>query len=97
LMAKSDKGDDEPAVQSTAGVFKRVDLKGFNYLIIKDQNSSEKSFLWLRQFPGSEQFMNGTAKLAGKKVKVSWQEIEVYLPAAKGYYKVKEITGVELL
>jgi hypothetical protein len=88
--------DDEPDANVTQGVFKRIDLNGFNYLVINDENNLEKSFIWLRQFPGSEKFMNGTVKLVGKHVKVSWKEIELYLPAAKGYYKVKEITGVEL-
>ncbi|MGZ3874908.1 MAG: hypothetical protein ACXVJD_18450, partial [Mucilaginibacter sp.] len=62
-----------------------------------DNGNSEKSFIWLRQFPGSEKFMNGPLTLAGKKLNISWQEIEVYLPQAKGYYKVKEITGITIL
>jgi hypothetical protein len=83
-------------LQATTGVFKRIDLKGFNYIVITD-NGNERSFLWLRQFPGSEKFMNNAVALTGKKLKISWQEIEVYLPAAKGYYKVKEITAVDFL
>lgn len=82
---------------STRGNYKRTDLKGFNYIVITDNGNSEKSFIWLRQFPGSEKFMNGSGSLAGKKLNVSWQEIEVYLPQAKGYYKVKEITGITIL
>ncbi len=80
----------------TSGTFKRMDQKGFNYFVLSVQNGGEKSFLWLKQFPGSENFMNGTANLIGKKLKIGWNEIEVYLPAAKGYYKIKEITSVEI-
>jgi hypothetical protein len=36
-------------------------------------------------------------KLAGKKIDITWQEMEVYLPQAKGYYVVKEITGITVL
>ncbi|MBS1503130.1 MAG: hypothetical protein JST32_13765 [Bacteroidetes bacterium] len=76
------------------GTFKRIDKKGFNYIVVADANNNEKTFLWLRQFPGSESFMNGATQLIGKKISVSWKEMEVYLPDAKGYYPVKEITGI---
>ena len=94
LTVKKDNGGD---INSEQGLFKRIDTKGFNYIVITDAKGSERSFIWLRQFPGSEQFMGLTTKLAGKKLKVTWQEMEVYLPAAKGYYKVKEIVGVDVL
>jgi hypothetical protein len=74
----------------TIGVFKRIDQKGFDYIVIVD-NDSEKSFIWLRQFPGSEKFMNGITQYIGKKMRITWQNIEVYLPQSKGYYNVKEI------
>ncbi|WP_428330398.1 hypothetical protein [Mucilaginibacter sp.] len=95
-MKMSDDKSGEATESSTQGVVKRIDLKGFNYIVITE-NGAEKSFLWLRQFTGSEEWMNGTAKLIGKKVKITWQEIEVYLPQAKGYYKVKEITAITIL
>lgn len=95
IMAKK---DDEKNVQkeSTTGTFKRIDLKGFNYIVIDDAGS-QKSFLWLREFAGSDKFTGPTTTLLNKKLKITWQEIEVYLPAAKGYYKVKEITAIDIL
>jgi hypothetical protein len=94
-MAKKDV--DEKVTASDFGTFKRIDLKGFNYLVIADKNGNEKSYLWLRQFTGSEKLMATPANLTGKRLKISSQEIEVYLPAAKGYFKVKEITALEIL
>jgi len=87
-MAQKSEGD------ATLGTFRRVDHKGFNYIVITDADNNEKSFLWLRQFSGFESFMRGVAPLIGKKVTISWKTIEVYLPEAKGYYPVKEITGI---
>ena len=96
-MAKDDEVA-APIALSLSGTFKRIDAKDFNYIVITDKNGSEKSFLWLREFPGSDKFMEGAAlKLAGKKLNIKYQDIEVYLPKAKGYYKVKEITGVDIL
>jgi hypothetical protein len=76
---------------------KRIDTKDFNYFVLTDNNNQEKSFIWLRQFPGSENFTASAAKFTNKKLKISWQEIEVYIPSAKNYYKIKEVTGVEVL
>ncbi|MBD1366780.1 hypothetical protein IDJ77_23415 [Mucilaginibacter sp. ZT4R22] len=87
----------EDAGNFSDGTFKRIDSRGFNYIVISDRTGSEKSFLWLRQFPGSEKLQTPAAQLTGKKMKITWQEMEVYLPQAKGYYKVKEITAVEFL
>ncbi|GAA4922932.1 hypothetical protein [Mucilaginibacter defluvii] len=87
----------ETGLKTTAGTFKRIDVKGFNYIVISTA-SGEQSFLWLRQFPGSEKFMTGAAaKFTGKKIIITSEEVEAYVPAAKGYYKVKEIKGIEVL
>ena len=91
-MVQSEKNNQ--GTGSTTGTFKRIDNKGFNYIVITE-NGNEKSFLWLTQFAGSEKFMDNTTSLTGKNLNVSWKEIEVYLPQAKGYYKVKEITGID--
>ncbi len=89
------KGDAESS--SIEGKFKRIDNKGFNYIIVADEDNQEKSFLWLHQFSGSETFMRDPASLTGKRLKIDWKEIEVYLPESKGYYKVKEITAITVL
>jgi hypothetical protein len=86
----------EPEAQTTTGIFKRIDNKGFNYIIIADENGSEKSFLWLRQFGGSEQFINNASASVGKKITISWQDMEVYLPQSKGYFAIKEITAISV-
>ena len=95
IMAKKDKNNEESS-GTTIGTFKRIDLKGFNYIVINDTNQSEKSYLWLKQFPGSEKFIDNAVSYKGKQLKISWQEVEVYLPSAKGYYKIKEITAINL-
>jgi hypothetical protein len=88
---------DQDGASTTDGKFKRIDNKGFNYIVVVDENNQEKSFLWLQQFTGSENFMKDPASLVGKRLKIDWKEIEVYLPTAKGYYKVKEITAITVL
>lgn len=97
LAVKMNSKEVEEVDRSITGTFKRIDVKGFNYVVITETGKSERSFLWLRQFPNSERFISGTAGLIGKKLKITWQELEVYLPQAKGYYKVKEILNIDIL
>ena len=94
IMAKKDVENISNAI---TGTFKRIDNKGFNYIVIADNTGSQKSFLWLREFNGSDKFAGPAAALLNKRIKITWEEMEVYLPAAKGYFKVKEITAIDIL
>jgi hypothetical protein len=96
LMAK-ESDPDAALTGTTEGRLKRMDTKDFNYLVVTDTENKEKSFIWLRQFNGSENFTGNVSKLVGQKLKISWQEMEVFIPSAKNYYKIKEVTGVEVM
>jgi len=85
-----------PSSETASGTLKRIDTKGFNYIVLTADDGKEMSFLWLRQFAGSEKFMNSGTVYTGKKVTINYQELEVYLPQAKGYYKVKEIVSLSV-
>jgi hypothetical protein len=95
-MLMNGKLSENNEVEASEGIFKRVENKGFNYLVFVSSNK-EQSYLWLRQFPESEVFQDGGISNIGKRFKVKWQELEVYVPSAKGYYKVKEIIEVNKL
>lgn len=81
----------------TEGRLKRIETKDFNYFVITDENNKEKSFIWLRQFTGSDDFISNANKYVGKKIRISWQEIEVYVPTAKNYFGLKEVTELQVL
>jgi hypothetical protein len=81
----------------TEGRLKRLDTKDFNYFVITDSDNKEKSFIWLRQFPGSESFTQDAAKLVGKKIRINWQEMEVFIPSAKNYYTIREVVELKIL
>jgi hypothetical protein len=92
-MAPSSEENEESTV---TGTFKRIETKGFNYIVLGGRDDKEISFLWLHQFAGSEKFMNGTTAFIGKKMIISYKETEVYLPAAKGYYKLREVASLRI-
>jgi hypothetical protein len=80
----------------TAGRLVRVDNREFRYLVVADAANRENTFIWLRYFKGSEKFIEIPDAYIGKPLKIQWQETEVFLPSAKGYFKLKEITGIEV-
>ncbi len=95
LMAK--ETEEGASTGFAEGKLKRIDSKDFNYFILTDGSNNEKSFIWLRQFTGSDKFTSNSSKYINSKLKIKWQEIEVYIPSAKNYYKIKEVVGIEVL
>ncbi|WP_207426098.1 hypothetical protein [Pedobacter sp. SYSU D00535] len=93
-LVKSDSSDDAELSSASTGVLKRIDTKDFNYFILTGSDNKEKSFIWLRQFPGSEKYISNPKAFIGKSVTIDWKEIEVFIPAAKSYFKLKEVTGI---
>ena len=97
VMAKDkiDQGIDEKT-GSTAGKLKRIETKEFNYVVVVDENGKEKKFIWLRQFDGADIFAANPTSLIGKKLLISWTEIEAYVPSAKSYFPLKEIVKISI-
>ena len=52
--------------------------------------------MWLRYFSGAEAYRSNPAALKGKKVKIDWQETEIYHVAKKDFITVKMISQLVL-
>lgn len=87
----------EVAASITLGTISKIISPDFTEVSIKDAAGRESTFYWLRYFKGSEQFETAPTNNIGKKVKVTWSEIECYLPKAHGYYKIKEIRSIDFV
>jgi hypothetical protein len=99
-MAKEKKGDPptiEEEVSETSGTITKVISPDFTEVMVKDTQGRESTFYWLRYFKGSENFETAPVGNIGKKVKITWTEMECYLPKAHGYYKIKEIKSIDFL
>ncbi len=77
------------------GKLKSIIEGDFNYVVVKDDAGREQKLIWLRYFKGSDDLMDNVGKLAGKKVRIKYADLECYSPKAKSYVKYKEI--VELM
>jgi len=99
LAAKMDDNTaDDVSVSSSQGTISKINNTGdFVQIFIKDVSGRETNYYWLKYFKGSESFENGSQSNIGKKIKIQWDEVEFYIPKAKGYYKLKEIKNVDFL
>ena len=101
MSIKMTKGDETRGevseVSSTSGTLTSIETKDFCKFILTDATGKRNTFYWMHHFKNSEKFIEQPSKFIGKKMKVSWQETEVYIPAAKGYFKIKEIKLIDIL
>ncbi len=82
---------------TSEGSFVRLETTGDSpKLVIKLADGTEESFLWIRQFKGSDELEKQYKTLANKKVSVKWGEFRKYVFTMKGYAKAKEILSFTL-
>lgn len=87
---------EEAETLSISGKIKSIETGDFLYINIKEDGGKEHKLIWLRYFPGSDEFADDPKKLVGKSVTITYQNIECYLPKAKVYYNNKEITELQI-
>lgn len=78
---------------SLQGTIKAVGGDEVAIVTVVEDNGRSHKLLWLDFFPGSDRLQN-PSEAVGKKVTVEYQEMEVYSPKAKEYFKRKKIAGI---
>lgn len=80
---------------TTTGTFLRLDTSGDSpKVVIKGEDGSEESFLWIRPFTGSDDFETNYKSLVNKKITIEWGEFRKYVFSMKAYAKMREITAL---
>lgn len=69
---------------------------GFVKIPVKSEDGSTAILYLMRKFDGAEALTADLASVKGKYVEFEYREVEVYLPSAKKFVKVKEIVGVKM-
>lgn len=85
-----------PATESVSGTVKSIEEKEFLFVTLKDQNNKEVRLVWLRHVEGADEFLNDYKKLIGKKVTLTYQNLELFNAKAKGYFGYKELLALQL-
>ena len=94
-LATKELDKENVAVGKTAtGTFLRVEKDGLAKIIFKE-DGKEIPYIWFTNFANSDQFMGKAEKANGKTYKITYTEVEIYVPKADGYYTVKQIVSVE--
>ena len=81
----------------TLGQLGQLNAGTSGLLGIQTSKTAREEFAWLHRFAGADELLPQLAKLQGRQVRVSWQEVEVFQLATQDYRKLREITGIELL
>ncbi|HMX41460.1 MAG TPA: hypothetical protein PK971_17120 [Saprospiraceae bacterium] len=80
---------------STKGTFLRLDTSGESpKVVLKVEDGTEESFLWIRPFSGADHFESNHKTLINKKITIEWGEFRKYVFSMKAYAKVREITAL---
>ncbi len=96
---------DDPALQSEVsvrelkveeGLFQSVAENGITSLVMKN-GSQDRSFLCLESFEGASLLGNAGSALAGKKIRVTYEEKELYSLQVNGYQIKRVVTKIEIV
>jgi hypothetical protein len=86
------------ATETLSGTVKAIeDEGGFAQITVLDEAGRTHKLLWLRYFKGDTRFINEPGKVVNAKVRVKYENVEVYSPKAKEYFNRKEIRELEFL
>jgi hypothetical protein len=87
--------DEGVKVNANTGKLIRTESRDFVYFVVQDAKTKKTdTYIWLSNFPGSEEFLANPAKWNNKNVTIEWKETEVYSPKKKAYVMMKEVTGL---
>ena len=102
-LAQADEPAASPAATNstttgqTLGQLGKLGTGTYGLLEIQTSKTAKEEFAWLHRFAQADELLPQLAKLQGRQVRVSWQEVDVFQPATKDYRKLREITGIDLL
>jgi len=90
-FANMDTEDSEIVTNSINGILKDILTEGFNIISIEDDSGRQYSLLWLSYFENSYDLLKRKKDILGKKVSISYEEIELFDPKINEYRKFKII------
>ena len=88
---------DAPVRVMTSGKIKKLYGDEINFLEVKGNDGKTQKFVWLTNFEGSDELLSVYDNVKGKKVNVTYENIEFFSPKLKEYITRKKITKIEFL
>ncbi len=84
-------------VSEVNGTVKGITGSELSYVQLDDGTGDVNSFLWLKKVDGAEAFVGNPQSMVGKKVKITYETMDIYSPKTKGYNSKKVITAIKVI
>jgi hypothetical protein len=85
------------SVSEASGTVKGITGSELSYVQIDDGTGDLNSFLWLKKVDGADAFLSNPQAMVGKKVKITFETMDIYSSKTKGYNSKKVITAIEVI
>ena len=85
------------AQQTITGTLQGVEGQDLAFLKVEGEDGTTYQFLWLGEFPGAAPLVANPAALNGKRVKVTYGDVQAYSPRLKKYLTRKEVKKLEVV
>ncbi len=85
------------SVSEASGTVKSITGSELSYIQLDDGTGDVNSFLWLSQVDGADAFLANPQAMVGKKVKITFENMDIYSPKTKGYNNKNVITKIEVI
>lgn len=100
VMMKIAQVQSETQIQSvseSSGVIKGITGNELSYIQLDDGTGDVNSYLWLKKVKGADAFLANPQSMVGKKVKITYESMDIYSPKTKGYNSKKVITAIQVI
>lgn len=82
---------------TVSGNFVKLTTAEISYFEVKTISGKTEKLFWMGYFDGADDLSTSVTSLTNKKVRVEYEEKEVYKPSLKDYIKIKVVTKFEVL
>ncbi len=96
-MAQTQTQTQVKSAGQASGTIKGITGNELSYIQLDDGTGDVNSFLWLSKVEGADAFLSNPQGMIGKKVKITFESMEIYSPKTKGYNNKKVITKIEVM
>lgn len=94
--SSSSKPDTKGEFAAISGTVKGIVGKDLTFVQLEDASGSISAFMWLDQFEGEAAFRSNPEAMIGKKVRITYDKIDVYSPNSKTYSSRKVIKSLSV-
>lgn len=94
--SEEEENNNKVKLSTASGTVTGFEEKDFTYINIKLTNGREQTFVYVEFVPESNEWIKKPASLKGKKVKIQYEDKEVYQPKIKDFITIKILKKLEI-